>query len=406
MRHCAPLVLAALVMVAIAPAASALEIRNGDNVVIEEGTIIDDDLVIAAQSATVNGVVKGNLLVVAERAVIAGQVDGSVIALARSVQCTAPVGGSLYGAAESLDLNSTVGRNVAAAGREINLGETSVIGRDALLAGQSVTALGGIRGLLEAAAGSAVVGGNVGESARLWIQNLRLTDSARIGGNLIYVSSAAASISQGAKIGGRVIHRFPRPRVRPERRRALFGIFAVFRFIWLFVFAGLVVAIWPRALHRASERIRTAPLWSLLVGFLVIVVTPFIALLLLIPTAPGGLIVGGAWLITLYVGQVVTAVFVGSWVFRLLARREITRPVLAALAGVVIITLLSLIPYLRFLVRVVVLLFGVGGLGMLIGRTIAEGYRQPLQPAAAPAATPPSPPSPPGPQTGQTPGAR
>jgi len=384
MRRLTLAALASLLLLTVARNADALQIRSGQSVVIEQGTTIDDDVIITAQDAALKGTVNGNLLAMAQQVSIEGKVTGSVVALAQNIKCTGAIGGSFHAAGETVILDAAVERNVTVAGRYVELGAAAVVRRDALLAGDSIQASGAVRGNLKAAATTAVIGGDVGQTASFWIERLQLTDEARVAGDLVYVSSGAASIAPGAKVLGKTIHRFPKPRVRPAHQRALVRIWGICSFIWLLLFTALLVAILPRPMQAASEQIRTSPVWALLTGFLVIVVSPVVVLLLVIPLLPAALIVGALWLALLYIAQVVAGVFVGSWIFGLFAKREIGKPVLAGLVGVVVISIVGLVPFACVLVRIAVALFGVGGLGLVIGRAVAATHR------AAPAAAPPT----------------
>jgi hypothetical protein len=389
MRRLTLVALASLLVLTFARNADALRIRSGQSVAIEKGTTIDDDVIITAQDAAIAGTVNGNLLVMAQQVSIEGKVTGSVVALAQQIKCTGAIGGSFHAAGETVNLDATVERNAAIAGRRLQLGDASLIERDAFLAGDSIQTSGAVRGDLKAAATSVVLGGSVGRGARFWVERLALTDKASVAGDLIYISSAAAAIAPGAKVLGKTVHRFPKPRVRPAHRRALVRVWGGVSFVWLLLFTAALVAILPRPMREASERIRTTPLWALLTGFLVIVVSPVMVLLLGIPLLPAALIVGAMWLAVLYIAQVVAAVFVGSWIFKLFAKRDIGRPVLAGLVGVVVISVVALVPFLCVLVRIAVALFGVGGLSLVVGRAVAATHR------AAPVAAPPAP-GPPG----------
>jgi hypothetical protein len=394
---------------------SALQVRSGQEVVIEPGTTIDDDLLATGQDILVRGTVSGNLIAAAQTVTIEGKVLGSVFAFAQTVKCTAPVDGSFHAAGETVDLDSAVRRNAAMAGRRVTLGPASTVRRDALAAGESVDASGIIVGGIQAAGANVGLDGPVGGGARLWAQKVSLTDKARIVGDLFYVSPVAAQVAPDAKILGRVIHQLPKPPMRREHRRALLGLFWFLRLIWLLLFTALLTGLLPRHMYDASDRIRRTPLWALLTGFLVVIVMPIAALILILPMLPGALMLGTLWLSLLYIAQVVAAIFLGSWIFRLAAKREIVRPVLAGVVGVVIILLLELIPGFRHIGRIVVVLFGVGGLGLTIGRGIAAAHEQrttapptapiappppsvtPVPSAAAPQAPPAMPPQPPAP---------
>ena len=384
MRQFITIATAVFVAVIASPGAHAMQVRSGQTVVIEQGTTIDDDLVIASQDATVNGTVKGDLIAFANRVTVTGKVTGTAVLAAQNVECTGPISGSLYAAGQTVKIGSTVARNVAIAGQRAELTNSTAVGRDAFLAGQSIELAGLVKGSVTAAAAAAILSGAVGKTAHLSLQSLTLTDTARVGGDLVYVSSLKASIAPGAKIGGKVLQQLPKPAPKHKARHAFGGFWRFILFIWLLAIAAVVTAILPRPMYAAAERIRTTWWWPLLTGFLVVFFGIPVVLILVILLFPAGMIAGALWLAVIYLGQVVVGIFIGSWVFRLFAKREVIRPVLAALAGVVIISILESIPVLGIIVAIVVGIFGAGALGLVIGRAIASVHAARIEPTVPP----------------------
>ncbi|UCH35124.1 MAG: hypothetical protein JSV65_01860 [Armatimonadota bacterium] len=388
MRSARAACLAVLVALLVANTATALQIRSTQSVVIDEGVTVDDDLLVMAQDLTLNGEVTGNLLAMAQRISIAGKVHGSVVAMGQIVECTGPVGGSFHAAGETVDLNAAVERNVTAAGQRVILGDSARVRRDAFLAGESADASGEVARDLKVAANNAVLNGSIGGLARFWVQNLRLTDTARVGRDLVYVSAEPAVVAEGAVVTGGIIHQLPKPAVKPAQWRAFAAVIRVVGFIWLILFTALLVGVLPRQMYDASERIRSAPGWTLLAGFLFIVLGPIAVALLLAFVLPAGLTLLAIWLAFLYAAPVACGIALGSFIFRQFAKREVTRPVLAALTGVVIIWVAELIPVVGWLIRIGVALLGVGALALTVGQVIARSHRSlaptPPGPAEAP----------------------
>src|SRR4030065_1785700 len=69
-----------LMMAVLVTPAYAFEDRTGDYVSIEANEVIDDDLYVAAQVFTLDGMVTGDLVVVAQTITINGEIGGDLIA--------------------------------------------------------------------------------------------------------------------------------------------------------------------------------------------------------------------------------------------------------------------------------------------------------------------------------------
>jgi cytoskeletal protein CcmA (bactofilin family) len=381
------LAVAVILAAMIAPAAGALQIRTDQVVLIDQDTTIDDDLLISAQEVTMSGTVNGDLIVFGGQISVPGKVMGNAMLAGQEIDCTGPIGGSVYAAGQTVRLGSTIARNVSLAGQMVELTAGDTVGRDAFLAGQSVDIGGLVKGAAAAAAASGVIKGAVGKTARMTVQSLTLTDSARIGGNLVYPAGARSSIAQGAKIAGQIIER-PRPTPKPKAapRHGFRMVWRIIALIWLLATAAIVTAILPKPIYAAAERIRSEWWWALLTGFVIVFVGVPVLVLLTLVLLPAGMIAGALWLVLIYLAQVAVAVFIGSSVFRAFARREVIRPVLAALAGVGIMFLVETIPVLGIVVAIAVAVFGAGALGLTIGQAVAATRRSRIEPTPPPAA--------------------
>ena len=62
-RRLGVLGVASALLLALAPAAHALEFRGGDEIVVAQSEVLADDTILSANTITVNGVVKGDLIV-------------------------------------------------------------------------------------------------------------------------------------------------------------------------------------------------------------------------------------------------------------------------------------------------------------------------------------------------------
>ena len=86
--------------------ASALDIRQDENVItITADEVIDDTLLAAAELVIVKGNVNGDVVIAGRRLEVDGNVSGNVFAFAESVTVRGQVGGLLLSAGSNIDLN-------------------------------------------------------------------------------------------------------------------------------------------------------------------------------------------------------------------------------------------------------------------------------------------------------------
>jgi len=126
--------LAALVFAAVGPAQAVTEDTDG---VVAAGEVIDDDLLMSAQTVRMDGTVNGNLIATGQTVTINGKVTGDVIADGAQVFINGPVGGNVIIAGANLEVNGPVSGSVFAAGYSLVMGEGAVVNSNLYSAGFS-----------------------------------------------------------------------------------------------------------------------------------------------------------------------------------------------------------------------------------------------------------------------------
>lgn len=161
------------------------------------------------------------------------------------------------------------------------------------------------------------------------------------------------------------------------------------------VVAALVVAAFAaRQVREAEAQITGRPGHSLLAGIAGTVLLPIIGGLLLLSVigAPIGLaLLLGILPVLAFLGWIVAAIWVGDWlVARSRGQREPGRPYRAAILGVIVLSIASIVPF----VSTIATLFGFGAL-LLVGWRILQPERpalpgQPAEPFTGPMAPAPT----------------
>jgi len=168
--------------------------------------------------------------------------------------------------------------------------------------------------------------------------------------------------------------------------------------IWLGF--GLATIAWAlfaagvagRQLRLAERALAAEPVQAFVIGVASVILLPILAILLMVtvigaPLGVGLLIVALPLLV--FAGYLVAATWIGSWIFRrtsLVAEPAPERPYLPVVAGVVVLTLIGLVPVLSIAGAVAALL-GFGTVIRLLVRTLRGGpgvVPSVTRPAAAP----------------------
>lgn len=370
----------------------AAELRQSSDVTIPSGQILADDLYAAGGTIDVAGTVAGSVIGTGGTMTVSGTITRDLMVAGGTVTVPGEVRGSIRAAGGTVVVNGSVGDDIVGATGTLDLGPSARIGRDLVISGGTATIAASVGRRIIASVDTLIIRGPVLGTVRANANTLRLEDGANVMGDLIYSSNNQAFIAPTAKVAGRIV-RNPaggavQPQPSPAQRfldaligwvRALVGLFAL----------GLVVVLLFPGLTRRTVSVYTSSPWaSLGLGIVLLIGIPILAFVIFVV----GLLVGGWWLalialalyaLALVVAYVLSALFVGWRGLELLRRRGV-HPLLALLAGLVVLTLLGLVPVLGVLLTILAVAFGLGALAITLTR------RRPGGPAVAPAAPAPA----------------
>lgn len=318
-------------------------------------------------SPRVSAPVKGDLVAAGGELRIGAAVAGDIMAAGGTLRIDAAASQDVYAAGGQVEIGGSISRNARIAGGSVSVGPQARILGNASLAGGRVEMLGSIGGYLQSAGGRVFIDGRIDGDVEAAAGELELGPQARIGGKLRYRSGAPLTQDPAAQVKGGV-ERLEMPvRHAAERSRApvAFGLCT----LGLMLLAAVLVAALPGPFGRVAETARARFGWSLLAGFVALVVIPVAALVLLITVI--GIPLAGLtvllYLALLLVGYVCAGIALGDMALkRWLAARAAHRGwrALAAALGVLAIALLVLIPWLGGLVAFLALIAGMGALLM------------------------------------------
>ena len=394
--------LAGVLMVAVQPA-NAAEIRQGDQIVIEEGEVIDDDLLVSAESVIVNGRVTGDLLAGGAHIVVNGVVEGSAVLTGQDVTVNGEIDGSLYSASYLLNLgeSASIGRNMYYGGYALNTAPGSVVNQSVYVGGYQMLHAGQIGRDLVVGLSALALDGAVGGDVRGTVSvdpNAVSPTMFMPAGMLPAVKAVepGLALSETAVVGGvmraqETVAATPAPEPAPRGFLGLPDRFTnrLGEFIGLMIVGALIIYGLPLFLPTLSDEMQEKPLFSLGLGLLMAFIVLPLAILVGITlvaalTAFLGFVTFGeltaaaltlsssflGFLLVAYLfaAYVITKILVGYWGGRYLLSRTSIDPVskwtqLAYLAlGLAIFEVLRAIPFFGFALAAVVMFFGVGAM--------------------------------------------
>jgi cytoskeletal protein CcmA (bactofilin family) len=353
-----------LLVLITASSAGAADLRQGDTVVIASGDVINDDLYVAASLLVINGTVNGDILWAGQTINVNGTVNGSITAIGMNINIDGDVSKSVRAAGSSVNVRGRIGGDLMVAGSTVDLTNKATIGRDLAFAASKITVDSMIDRSIKGNGGDATLSDSVGSDVDITVNNLTIASSAQIRGDLIYTSKNAATIQSGALIAGTTTHKLAQSHITPSWP-PLGAWGSVIAFFMALLTGIVLIAIAPKRAKLVAAAIKNKPLPTLGWGALIFIVTPIAAVIVCItiigiPVGLAGLVLYG---IALYVSQVVVGLFIGSLILGRSNKIENRGILIGAFAiGLIILTLVNLIPYLGAPLFLATAIFGLGAM--------------------------------------------
>ena len=414
------LILAIILIASVAMPALAFESRGGDNVVVAADEVIDDDLYVGAGSFTLNGTVTGDLVVFGGTITINGVVEGDLLAAGQAVIIDGAVKDDVRasGAAITVSSGATVGDDLVVGAYSLEIAQGGQVGGDLVYGGFQALLAGDVAGDVEVAANSVAIDGAIGGDVKAEVGEanagppfspfmftpgmpqvpavpggLTVGPGASIGGKFSYTGPAEADIPADI---------VPEPEYTPSvspgeetkeapsvGQRILDWVLDLIRnFISLLIVGLLVVWFAPKCVKRFTDVLEDKPLPSLgwgVVAFFAVPIVIFIvvgfsaALAVLFGVLTVGKLSATAILVGLFAAFAIflvtylmavwgAKIIVSVWLGRLIAQRSSTSleqsRIWSFLIGMVIVVLLTSIPFIGGLLGFAITLLGLGALGL------------------------------------------
>jgi len=361
----AVLSLALLSIVGAAPPASAVDLRFHESAHVTENEIIEGTLVLNGESLRIDGVIRGDVFAFVEELTVRGKIEGNLFAIARDLELSGEVEGSVHAGAENLNVDAKIRGNLYTLSDVLTLAPEARVGLDAFHIGERIRIEGEVGRDLITGGEQIEIRGSVERDFETWAKRVKILSTARIANNVVahVRDESHLEIAEDALVGGETSIE-PLDAVRHRRlARYTHGAFYLWVLIQLCAAFALGLLLYALLPQLFSGRISSGNDFfrSLGVGFVVLVVAPIALVItgLTLVGLPIALIGGGLYLSALYLAGIVVAALIG--VSMVHPKSEGLRDFgVALLVGVLILTVATHIPFVGAILRLVVILLGLG----------------------------------------------
>jgi hypothetical protein len=350
------LLLGVVPLLAFAGTSYAADFRNGNNVTVQKGETIDHTLFIAGNNVEVDGTVNGDVFCAGQNIIINANVTGDVICGGMNVEIGGTVSGNVRAAGQVVTLTGSVAHNASLVGNTVKVDAASKIEGDLQTAGNVSTINGTVARDVDTAGNTVNLNGAIGRDVQAYTDDLQLQSGAQVSGGVTYYSHNMLTKATGASVTGAVTQKQPQERPKQAETNPVPGI--ILSLVMLLTLAFALLALFPRKLKNLTDLALTKPGSTVLIGLAVCVGMPvlIIASFITVIGAFVGLTLLFAWIVVMLVSGALASYYTGRLVFM----RSAQHPFVVMLTGVLIVSILLIIPIVNILTFIAIALLGSG----------------------------------------------
>lgn len=338
------------------------QFKGGEAVHVREGDILDDFFA-AASDVDFDAHLVGDLFAAGATVTVGDSalIENSFMGVGRRIDIGGHILNSARALAQDINVRGHVERNVMAFAQSVTIDDRGWIEKDLYLGAGEVMIRGRIGGEISGSCGKIVIAGQIDGDVAIEADQVTIMQSAIIGGKLKYRSNRDARIEEGAQLLGGVEKLDPR-----TKKSASYGLGSFLWDAWWFLAAfatGLVLlALFKPFMIQVTQAILITSWRCLGLGFLFLVCIPLVVAIIaltLVGIPLAGLILL-SWGILLYLSKVFVGLAMGEWLLARVRGGRAAARGLSMFAGMLVLTLIAMIPYFGFLAKVMICSLAIG----------------------------------------------
>lgn len=305
-----------------------------------------------------DGTINGDLIAAGADIRISGTINGGLIAAAGNIIVNGKVTDDIRVAGGTVEIGGSVGDNAIVFAGNLISGKDASIGRDLTIGTGNAIIDGTVKGDINGGGGNVELTGTIRGNVTLDLDNdFRLSPGAKIDGNLEYTSPKPAEIA--GIVNGKTMYK-----EKPVKESAESNITGeILGYFWLLLIGILCFTLVPSVSQKISDNISANPLKNILWGFLLLIATPILAIILLITVIgiPLSLILVAVYIVEIYISRIFVGYWIGQYILKKLSWKSGYKVLVLAL-GLLVVFIGINMPILGTFVHFVIIILGLGAL--------------------------------------------
>ena len=369
----------------ILPLTVSAKIAKQELATVAQDEVIDDDLFIGGETVLIEGTINGDLYVAGGSVIVKGTVNGDILAAGGTIDISGRVRDDVRAAGGNINLrNVDVGDSVTLAGGNITVDEDSSIGGGLVLGAGNVTVNAKVGRGITGGMGNLLLNSSVGKDINIGVGTVTLGPSTRVAGDLNYTSDEELRIDKNAKIAGKTTRTDPDSLVDREKVRKQSRLFVrslgVGMQLWSFLSYLATGVVFLLLFKKQAVNLATSVndnFWKNMGwGLVILVGTPIIIIIAFFTVVgiPIAAILTALFAIEIYLTKIVFAIFAGGKLTDLAGKKG-ANVYLSLALGLIILFVLSKIPFVSFFATLTIILVGLGAVFNLKRTLLAKNRK-------------------------------
>ncbi|RKX17084.1 MAG: hypothetical protein DRP51_11450 [Candidatus Zixiibacteriota bacterium] len=342
----------------------ASKFLSGDDISVSRDEQINDDLYIFGNYSEVRGTVDGDLTAFCYDLSSNGYVNGNANLFAYNIDYIGKINRSARLFAYKIRLNGPVNGNLLAFGKEIRLGSKSYVGQDLTYSGENIKIDGIIIGNVDGTSSKTVISGKIDGDINIETDQLIITSTAIIAGELFYKSNNEAVIDEGGIIKGEITWQELKTDTKPDINISPNGslIFNIIMFFATLLTGFVLILLFRNHINRSVDQLETNFWHTFAIGCLSFIGLTFGAIIpfVLILGIPVSLMMLTLGLILFYIGKIYVAITLARYLFGLINKASKLPIGVEFIIGLIILSVLFELPIIGWVIYIVTFLLGTG----------------------------------------------
>ncbi len=363
------------VVILIPTLALGATMKVGEEISIQKGTPLQDNLYLAGATVSVNENVSGDIIAAGGQVIFSQDVADDILIVGGSATIIGNTGGDVRVIGGNVLITGNVGGDLIITGGSVMVSSDVSVQKDLVVAGGQISVDGTVKGDTQIAGGVVTVNGQLlGNLTAIIDEKLTIGNGATIKGILEYTASNAEvlHINEGSLLANEAVFKesgVTTTTITEEGIKgfifAVVGVFVLFKLLTLIIVSLILVWLFKKFSNSVTKKAILNPLQMLGKGFITLIILPIASILLFITLfgAPLGFVTMLSYGLLLVISSIYAPIIFGAWVSKVVRKDDnIIVTWKNVILGILLLALATMIPFIGWIIGLIVFLITLGSI--------------------------------------------